>query len=123
MAEELLEEEHPHDFIDMMRHSTAHIMAESVISMFPDAKVGIGPTIEHGFYYDFDLPRPLTPEDLGQIEDGMRRIVAADRPFQHREVPKAEAKEIFAQQPYKLEIIEAIPDQQVRLYSQGGFTD
>src|ERR1051325_7313359 len=123
MAEELLEEEHPHDFLDMMRHSIAHIMAESVVSIFPDAKVGVGPTIEHGFYYDFDLPRPLTPEDLGTIEARMRDRVASDVPFEHREVPKAEALEIFAQQPYKLEIIEAITDDTVRLYRQGDFTD
>ena len=67
MAESLLEEDHPHDPLDTMRHSTAHIMAEAVISLFPEAKVGIGPTIEHGFYYDFDLPRPLTTEDMEVI--------------------------------------------------------
>ncbi len=123
MGEELLEEEHPHDHLDMMRHSTAHIMAESVIALFPETKVGIGPTIEHGFYYDFDLPRPLTPEDLGQIEGKMRQIVALDQPFVTNEVSKEEARRVFKDQPYKLEIIEAIPGDEVRLYTQGAFTD
>ncbi len=123
MAESLLEEEHPHDPLDTMRHSTAHIMAEAVISLFPEAKVGIGPTIEHGFYYDFDLPRPLTTEDMQVIEERMRAIIAGDRSFSYRDIPKDEALELFADQPYKQEIIEAIEDQQVRIYNQGGFTD
>ena len=123
MAESLLEEEHPHDPLDTMRHSTAHIMAEAVISLFPEAKVGIGPTIEHGFYYDFDLPRPLTTEDMEVIEAQMRAIIAGDRSFSYRDIPKDEALELFADQPYKQEIIEAIEDEQVRIYNQGGFTD
>jgi len=125
MAEELLidVQDNPHDFLDMMRHSTAHIMAEAVVSLFPGAKYGIGPTIEHGFYYDFDLPRPLTPEDLTAIEAKMRESIAANRSFSRTEVPKADARQVFASQPYKLEIIEAIPDETVRLYQQGEFTD
>lgn len=125
MADELLVDvqEKPHDFLDMMRHSTAHIMAEAVVSLFPGAKYGIGPTIENGFYYDFDLPRPLTPEDLEAIEARMRESIAADRPFRYRDVPKDEARRIFAHQPYKLEIIEAIPDETVRVYEHGAFTD
>ena len=95
MAESLLEEEHPHDPLDTMRHSTAHIMAEAVISLFPEAKVGIGPTIEHGFYYDFDLPRPLTTEDMEVIEERMRAIIAGDRSFSYRDIPKDEALEFF----------------------------
>ena len=86
MAESLLEEEHSHDFLETMRHSAAHIMAEAVLSMFPDAKVGIGPTIDYGFYYDFDLPRPLTPEDLAVIEERMRVVIAADHPFRHEDM-------------------------------------
>lgn len=125
MAEELLVDvqDNPHDFLDMMRHSTAHIMAEAVVSLFPGAKYGIGPTIEHGFYYDFDLPRPLTPEDLTAIEAKMRESIAANRSFARSEVPKTEARQVFANQPYKLEIIDAIPDETVRLYQQGEFTD
>ena len=123
MAESIIEEEHPHDPVDTMRHSAAHIMAEAMLSLFPDAKIGIGPTIEHGFYYDFDLPRPLTPEDLGTIEDKMRQIIAADQPFSYEDIDKDVARKLFEGQPYKQEIIEAIPDQKVRVYTQGGFTD
>ncbi|MSQ27145.1 MAG: threonine--tRNA ligase [Dehalococcoidia bacterium] len=123
MAETLLEQDHAHDFLDTMRHSAAHIMAEAVLSIFPEGKVGIGPTIDYGFYYDFDLPRPLTPEDLVAIETKMQAIVAQDAPFSREEVSKDEARRIFAQQPYKLEIIDVIPDEQVRVYRQSGFTD
>ena len=123
MAEAIIEEEHSHDFLDMMRHSTAHIMAEAVLSLFPDAKIGIGPTIEHGFYYDFDLPRPLTPEDLGAIEQKMRERIAQDVPFTYEDVAKDAARKLFAGQPYKLEIIDAIADEKVRIYTQGSFTD
>ena len=124
MAEDLLiEEEHPHDQLSTMRHSAAHIMAEAVLSMFPNGKVGIGPTIEHGFYYDFELPRPLAPEDLPVIEGKMREIIARDASFAYREIPKDEAQQLFANQTYKLQIINAIPDEKVRIYTQDGFTD
>jgi len=106
-----------------MRHSAAHVMAEAVLALFPEAKFGIGPAIEDGFYYDFDLPRPLTPEDLPVIEAKMREIVEADLPFTHREITKAEARKLFAGQPYKLELLEEIPDDRVGIYEQGGFTD
>ena len=123
MAEPIIEEEHSHDFLDMMRHSTAHIMAEAVLSLFPDAKFGIGPTTEHGFYYDIDLPRPLTPEDLESIDKKMRERIAQDVPFTYEDVAKDAARKLFAGQPYKLEIIDAIADEKVRIYTQGSFTD
>src|SRR4030066_108249 len=85
--------------LETMRHSTAHVMAEAVLSIFPDAKFAIGPAIEDGFYYDFDLPRTLTPEDLPVIEKKMGEIVKADVPFKHREIAKDEAKKLFAKQP------------------------
>ncbi len=89
-----------------VRHSAAHVMAEAVLEMFPRAKYAIGPPIEDGFYYDFDLPRPLTPEDLELIEKRMRQIIAGHHEF-HKEVISAEkAKQIFSDQPYKLELIE-----------------
>ncbi len=89
-----------------VRHSAAHVMAEAVLEMFPEAKYAIGPPIEDGFYYDFDLPRPLTPEDLELIEKRMRQIIAGHHEF-HKEVISAEkAKQIFSDQPYKLELIE-----------------
>ncbi len=106
-----------------MRHSAAHIMAEAVQSLFPEAKFGIGPPIENGFYYDFDLPRPLTPEDLTVIERKMREIIDADLPFAREEVNEEAARRLFATQPYKLELIDELPDATVTIYKQGSFTD
>ncbi|HEY82040.1 MAG TPA: threonine--tRNA ligase [Dehalococcoidia bacterium] len=106
-----------------MRHSASHVMAEAVQSIFPEAKFGIGPPIEDGFYYDFDLPRPLTPDDLPDIEDKMREIIKANQPFIRREVTKEEARKLFSAQPYKLELIEELPDDKLSLYQQGAFLD
>ncbi len=106
-----------------MRHSAAHVMAEAVLSFFPDAKFGIGPAISDGFYYDFDLPRPLVPDDLAAISAKMEEIIASDSPFTSREVTKEEARKLFAGQPYKLELIAEIPDELVSLYQQGTFID
>jgi threonyl-tRNA synthetase len=109
--------------LDIMRHSAAHVLAEAVQSIFPDAKFGIGPAIENGFYYDFDLPRPLTPDDLPLIEAKMGQIIASNLPFVSQQVTKKEARAIFAAQPYKLELIDEIPDKKVGLYRQGSFVD
>jgi threonyl-tRNA synthetase len=109
--------------LDIMRHSASHVTAEAVLSIFPDAKFGIGPAIEDGFYYDFDLPRTLTPEDLPVIEKKMGEIIKANLPFKHQEISKAEAKKLFASQPYKLELIEELPDEKMGVYEQGNFTD
>ena len=98
-------------------------MAEAVQSMFPDAKFGIGPAIEAGFYYDFALPRSLNPDDLKTIEAKMSEIIASDVPFVRDEVDKKEARRLFAAQPYKLELIDEIPDDKVSLYRQGSFVD
>jgi threonyl-tRNA synthetase len=106
-AEELLDAG-AHDELDAMRHSTAHVMAEAVTDLFPGAKLGIGPAIADGFYYDFDLPRPLTPDDLAAIEERMRASVAADHAFVRGEMPSAEGRAFFAErgQPYKVEILD-----------------
>jgi len=109
--------------LEAIRHSTAHVMAEAVQSIFPDAKFGIGPAIENGFYYDFDLPRSLTPDDLPLIEAKMNEIIASNAPFVRDEVTKEEARRLFAAQPYKLELINEIPDEKVSLYRQGSFVD
>jgi len=109
--------------LERMRHSASHVMAEAVQSLFPGVKFGIGPTIENGFYYDFDLPRALTPEDLPVIESKMREIIAQDVPFVTEKVSKDEARKLFANQPYKLELIDEIPDAEVTIYRQGSFTD
>jgi len=107
----------------VMRHSAAHVMAEAVQSIFPNAKFGIGPAIENGFYYDFDLPRSLTPDDLPLIEAKMAEIISSDTPFVREEVTKEEARQIFVAQPYKLELIDELADEKVGLYRQGSFVD
>jgi len=109
--------------LDRMRHSAAHILAEAVQYLFPEAKFGIGPTIENGFYYDFDLPRSLTPGDLTVIEGKMGEIIRANLPFTKEEMSKEEASRLFATQPYKLELIKELPDTTVTIYKQGSFTD
>ncbi|UCC62167.1 MAG: threonine--tRNA ligase [Anaerolineae bacterium] len=103
-----MSEKHDNDYLHRVRHSAAHVMAQAVLEKFPEGKVAIGPAIEDGFYYDFDLPRPLTPEDLDEIEARMKEIAAEDRPFEYRELSGEEARELFADQPYKLELIEGI---------------
>jgi len=97
-----------HTELDAMRHSAAHVMAEAVVGLFPDAQLGIGPSIDDGFYYDFLLPRPLTPDDLAAIEAGMRASIASDHPFVRKEVPFAEGRAFFEarRQPFKVEILD-----------------
>ena len=109
--------------LNIMRHSAAHVLAEAVQAIFPNAKFGIGPAIENGFYYDFGLPRSLTPDDLPLIETKMSEIIAQNKPFVRQEVIKQEAQQLFAAQPYKLELIDELPDEKVTLYWQGSFVD
>lgn len=109
--------------IERMRHSAAHVLAESVVSMFPEARLGIGPPIENGFYYDFELPRPLTPEDLEAIEARMRDSIAARKPFERRPITQDEAMEVFQNQPYKLELIRQFGDGSLSVYQHGDFVD
>lgn len=124
------------ELLHRLRHSTAHVMAQAVLEMFPEGKLAIGPPIEHGFYYDFDLPRPLTNEDLMQIEARMREIIANDRPFVRREITPEEARALFRDQPYKLELIDdilkkgtdeygeqAVGDSQLTTYQHDTFID
>ena len=117
-----------HDSLDTMRHSASHIMAAAVLELFPRAKLGIGPAIKDGFYYDFDLPRALTPDDLEAIEAGMRRQVAADLSFERSELDRADAlSKVGAEgQDYKVEIISELPEEQaaiVSFYRHGEFSD
>lgn len=91
-----------------IRHSSAHVMAQAVLEMFPSGKFAIGPPIEDGFYYDFDLPRSLTPEDLEVIEKRMRQIVSEDHKFKKKVISAEEARRIFSDQPYKLELIQGL---------------
>ena len=104
----LEQERYKESHLYRIRHSAAHVMAQAVLELFPDGKFTIGPPIENGFYYDFDLPRNLTPEDLEQIEKRMRQIVQGKHAFKKTIVSAEEAKRIFADQPYKLELIEGL---------------
>src|SRR4030043_161278 len=97
--------------LEAMRHSASHVMAQAVLSCFPDARLGIGPAIVNGFYYDFELPRALTPEDLPVITDIMKSIIARNLPFTREEVSKTEARKVMAKQPYKIELIDDISDE------------
>ena len=103
-----MSEKHDNDHLHRLRHSAAHVMAQAVLEKFPEGKIAIGPPIEEGFYYDFDLPRPLTPEDVEEIEARMKEIVAQDHPFEYHEISEAKARDLFAGQPYKLELIDDI---------------
>jgi threonyl-tRNA synthetase len=109
----------------IIRHSTAHLMAEAVKKLFPTAKVTIGPAIEHGFYYDFDYERPFTPEDLEAIEAEMLRSVGADKPFARAELSAADARAKFQadNEPYKVELIDDLGVDHVSTYTHGDFTD
>ena len=118
-----LEQMSKDDRLYRMRHSAAHIMAEAVLELFPGTKFAIGPPIEHGFYYDFDLPRPLTNDDLETIEKRMRRTIDANHEFARSEIDKDAARNVFGDQPYKLELIDGIEGERVSLYKHGGFTD
>jgi threonyl-tRNA synthetase len=106
MSEQPQTEQYEESDLYRIRHSSAHIMAQAVVEMFPEAKYSIGPAIENGFYYDFDLPRTLTPEDLEKIEKRMRQIIAGNHPFVRQVVSADEARQIFKNQPYKLELID-----------------
>jgi threonyl-tRNA synthetase len=101
--------------LDNIRHSLAHLLAIAVLKKFPKAKLGIGPTIENGFYYDFLLPRPLTPEDLKEFEKTMRELVKQGLDFRGKKVTAAEAKKIFGDQKFKLDLIKEFSKEKKQL--------
>jgi threonyl-tRNA synthetase len=111
--------------LEIMRHSASHVMAEAVRSLFPGVKVAIGPAIESGFYYDFEVAAPFTPEDIAKIEARMGELAAQDLPFHRQEVSRQEAIRLFTDEGeiYKVELLEEIPQEQVSLYRQGNFVD
>jgi threonyl-tRNA synthetase len=110
--------------LEKLRHSAAHIMADAVKRLFPGVKITIGPAIEDGFYYDFDFERAFTQDDLALIEKEMSRIVKARLPFERKEVTRVEAKSIFKDEPYKLELIDALPEgETITVYRHGDFAD
>ena len=106
-----------------MRHSAAHILAEAMLEKFPDAKYAIGPPVDDGFYYDFELPRSLTPDDLVELQKRMTQSVRANLPIHGEQIDKDAAREIFSDQPYKLELIDEIEDSTVGHFSHGDFED
>jgi len=135
MSQQVMEK-YEESYLYKVRHSAAHVMAQAVLEMFPDGKISIGPPVENGFYYDFDLPRNLTPEDLQAIEKRMRQIVQGKHEFKKTIISAEEAKKIFADQPYKLELIEGLEKggfdeygnpleekPEISIYQQDTFTD
>ena len=110
--------------LEVYRHSTAHLMAQAIKRLYPDVKLGIGPVIEDGFYYDVHLPESLTPEDLPEIEREMQNIVKEDLPIERQVVSREEAIQLYEEvgDPYKLELIRELPDDAViTIYRQGEF--
>ncbi|MFQ3549760.1 MAG: threonine--tRNA ligase [Armatimonadota bacterium] len=110
--------------LSTIRHSTAHIMAHAVKNLFPEVKIAIGPSIEDGFYYDFDVAKPFTPEDLDKISEEMKKIIKQKMEFECIEVDRAQALEMFADEPYKTELINELPEgEKITVYKLGDFTD
>ncbi|MGH2651369.1 MAG: threonine--tRNA ligase, partial [Actinomycetota bacterium] len=118
-----------HDGLHVLRHSTAHVMAQAVCDVWPGARYAIGPPVEDGFYYDFELPQALSPDDLEKIEARMAEIVADDQPFVREELSREEALERFADQRYKREVIEGLDESEgagsdrVTVYRNGEWSD
>lgn len=133
----MLEEQYQDSQLYKIRHSTAHVMAEAMLERFPEAKIAIGPPIEDGFYYDFDLPQPITDDDVKWVEKRMKKLLSQTHEFAVREVTPDEARDIFKDQPYKLELIDdlvngrtddngnqiAEPADSLTIYTQSKFTD
>src|SRR3989344_8725587 len=109
--------------LEKLRHSASHILASAVKELFPDAKLGIGPPIQDGFYYDFDLKHVFTPEDLKKIEKKMQEIINKNLDFKKSKKTRAEAKKILKNEPYKLELLKDLPDNDITFYTNGDFTD
>ncbi len=110
--------------LDLLRHSTAHVMAAALVDLYGDVKFGVGPAIENGFYYDVSLEKALSPDDFAAIESRMEEIIKADEPFTHEVVSKEQALELFKDQPFKLELISDFPeDEVITIYRTGSFVD
>ncbi len=109
--------------IESIRHSLSHLMAQVVLEFYPKAKLGMGPAIENGFYYDFEFPNPLSPEDLPKIEDRMQELIRQEQKFVKKNITKLSAKKLFKSQPYKLELIKELPGKTVSVYESKNFVD
>lgn len=111
-------------YLARMRHSAAHLMASAVVELIPEARLGIGPAIEDGFYYDFDLPHPLSDDDLRKIEERMEEIRSRNADYVYEPISREQALKMFGDQPYKLELIRDLPeDTQLSIYRHDGFVD
>ncbi|MGX7348723.1 threonine--tRNA ligase [Dolosicoccus paucivorans] len=122
-AIEIITDKSP-EALDILRHSTAHLMAHALTHLYPGIQFGVGPTIESGFYYDTHLEKPISEEDLPKIEKEMKRIIAQNVPIVRKEVSREEALEIFAKDPFKVELINDLPeDEVISIYEQGDFVD
>ena len=120
---EIITEKSP-EALELLRHSAAHILATAVREVRPEAKIGFGPPIEHGFYYDFEVDEPFTPEELEKIESRMKEVVRCNDPFERQVVTKEEARELFADDPLKLERLEEFDDDEIiSIYRNGPFID
>ena len=109
---------------ERLRHSASHLMADAVLQIFPEAKLAIGPPTEDGFYYDFQVSRPFTPEDLESIDTHMAENISLDVRFERLEISREDARILFADQPFKMEIIEDLPDSEsISVYQHGEFKD
>ena len=110
--------------LQTLRHSASHILAQAVKRLFPEAKLTIGPAIDNGFYYDFDIETPFSREDLDNLETEMKKIVKENLKIERFELPRAEALELMKDEPYKVELINELPDDEpISFYKQGEFTD
>ncbi len=109
--------------LDILNHSTSHVMASAIKELYPDAKFAIGPSISNGFYYDFDMDHSLKPEDLAEIEKQMKKIVSSNEKFEKEEISKKEALQLFKDNPYKIELIKDIESENLSIYRTGDFTD
>jgi len=109
--------------LDTLNHSTSHVMAGAINKIYPGAKFAIGPSIKNGFYYDFEINKVISPEDLKIIEDEMKRIISSNHSFVRKDISKDEARKIFKDNPYKLELIDGINDEYVSIYQTGDFID
>ena len=109
--------------LDILNHSTSHVMASAIKHIYPDVKFAIGPSIKNGFYYDIDLDKTIVPEDLKNIEKEMEKIIRQNLKFERQELAKEDAKKIFAENPYKIELIEDIAGSAVSIYTTGDFKD
>jgi len=109
--------------LDILNHSTSHVMASAIKHIYPGVKFAIGPSIKNGFYYDIDLDKTIVPEDLKNIEKEMEKIIRQNLKFERKELAKKDARKVFAENPYKIELIDGIADPKVSIYTAGDFTD